>query len=49
VTAQASFKLKVGLQMADISAAVAKIQKINAKQGSKGSQWIISGGKISPR
>lgn len=49
LAAQTSFKLKVGLQMADNSAAVAKLKKIKAKQGSKGGQWIISGGKVSPR
>lgn len=49
LAAQASFKLKVGLQMADNSAAVAKLKKIKGKQGSKGGQWIISGGKVSPR
>lgn len=49
LASQKSFKLKIGLQMADNSAAVAKLKKIKAKQGSKGGQWMISGGKVSPR
>ncbi len=49
LASQKSFKLKIGLQMADNSAAVAKLKKIKAKQGSTGGQWMISGGKVSPR
>lgn len=49
LASEKSFQLKVGLQMADNSKAVAALKKLKAKNGSKGGQWIISGGKVSPR